>query len=79
MRPALTAAGFSPIMDAKTANIADIPVMSNIDFLRRRTPVTQEQFDREKLYGAAMAISRAMLSKGLSPICTHLRMKHHHT
>ena len=27
--------------------------------------MTQEQFDREKHYGAAMAVARAMLSKGI--------------
>ena len=27
--------------------------------------MTKEQFDREKYYGAAMAVARAMLSKGI--------------
>jgi uncharacterized membrane protein len=27
--------------------------------------VSKEQFDREKCYGAAMAVARAMLSKGI--------------
>ena len=27
--------------------------------------MTKEQFDREKNYGAAMAVARAMLSKGI--------------
>ena len=27
--------------------------------------MTKEQFDREKNYGAAMAVARSMLSKGL--------------
>lgn len=30
-----------------------------------RIAMTQEQFEREKNYGASMAVARAMLSKGL--------------
>jgi uncharacterized membrane protein len=31
----------------------------------RRRAVTKEQFERQKNYGASMAVARAMLSKGL--------------
>jgi len=60
----LVVAWFSPAMETETVNIAVVPVIS-ISASKEGLSVTKEQFDREKNYGAAMAVARAMLSNGI--------------
>ena len=48
-----------------TVNTADIHVIFPAVSRWEGLPVTKEQFDRERRYGAAMAVARAMLSKGI--------------
>ena len=60
----LVVAWFSPAMETETVNIAVVPVIS-ISVSKEGLSVTKEQFDREKNYGAAVAVARAMLNKGI--------------
>ena len=55
---------FLSVMEAATVNIADTLVIFLIA-TREGLFVSKEQFDREKHYGAAMAVARAMFSKGI--------------
>lgn len=51
-------------MATKPGNIAPIPVISR-RASEKEAAMTQEQFDREKKYQAALAVARSMRKKGV--------------
>jgi len=57
-------ASHSPAIAARIGNFVAIPATSLTD-LEVRTPVTTEQFDREKKYRAALTIGKFMLKQEL--------------
>jgi hypothetical protein len=50
-------------VETKAVNIAPMPATSQGDL--GVMAVTKEQFEREASYGAAMAVARSMLTRGL--------------